>query len=553
MKTLVLTLGHNSSAIFVEDGQVIVGYEEERLSEIKSDSAFPSKAIKIITDSFCSKFDNCVIGHWFTSGVLSDCKYINYDILDTLIPGRHEIYSLKDGFTHHDSHCVAAESFYNIHSKQQLNEGDYAIVADGFGTFGENLTVYKYFEDGLREIVTRVFDYKNSLGLLYQYTTLFLGMKMNNHEYKMLGYEAHIHEVINAKDFETLDMMASHAAGIRFEDLFELGLKDTDPIVNVNALDFVKKQVFANMELVCDHFKLSDDNLYQKRVVISYYVQAIVERVMVELVESLAPKTLLVSGGLFYNVKLNNVLSKRVNQLCILPLAGDQGAGLGIYQHYFGDLKFPRDLSIGHRNLNWQEFEPEHSHIEDNSVIETFGDLGKLLHTATSVLANQGIVNIVLGSMEFGPRALGSTSTIAIPTTENIELINKLNDRTFVMPMAPMMLLSQMRQYATSGFNIVGSNEYMVSTVDVIPEAIEDFPGGIHRYKDVATCRPQLVDDHPIYSRLCKEFGPLINTSFNYHGVPIVFNEQQIIHSHNAQAKNAKGELTVTTLVYVGN
>ena len=38
-KSLLLTLGHNSSAIFIDDNCVI-GYEEERLTGIKADSQF---------------------------------------------------------------------------------------------------------------------------------------------------------------------------------------------------------------------------------------------------------------------------------------------------------------------------------------------------------------------------------------------------------------------------------------------------------------------------------------------------------------------------------
>ena len=41
MKSLLITLGHNSSAIFV-DGDTLIGYEEERLTGIKSDSQFQS-------------------------------------------------------------------------------------------------------------------------------------------------------------------------------------------------------------------------------------------------------------------------------------------------------------------------------------------------------------------------------------------------------------------------------------------------------------------------------------------------------------------------------
>ena len=62
--------------------------------------------------------------------------------------------------------------------------------------------------------------------------------------------------------------------------------------------------------------------------------------------------------------------------------------------------------------------------------------------------------------------------------------------------------------------------------------------GGAHYYpmEDVYTCRPQITTD-PNMAELLEEFGPLINTSFNCHGNPIVFNQDQITQNHKAQRK----------------
>lgn len=548
MKSLVLTLGHNSSAAFVQNGNVVAAYEEERLSEIKSDSAFPYKAIKKITSQFAAQFDNCVVGHWFNAGSLQACKYYDEDFILDLVPDRSEIYSLHSGFTHHDSHLVSSESFYKAHSSEPLKENDYAIVADGFGTFGECLSVYRYQSNGPSVLMHRAFNYENSLGILYQYATLFLGMKMHNHEYKMLGYEAHIHDQLTDADVAKLDDYADAEAQKRVVNMTVVKLNKTDPIVNLNALDECKKVIFSKLQAICDLFNLSDENLYQKRVVISYFVQRVVEQVMIEIVKSLNIKKLLVSGGLFYNVKLNNLISKNCEQLCVLPIAGDQGAGLGVYQHYFGDLKFPKSLELGERDLYENDFDLP---LRSNGQLYVFSDESEFYDAVFEALSDHQIVNVIQPSMEFGPRALGSTSTIAIPTLDNVELINKLNDRTFVMPMAPMMTNEQFKKYATSGHNVIASNQYMVTTVDVNQKAIDDFPGGIHQYKDSATCRPQIVEGS-IYASLCQAFGPLINTSFNYHGVPIVFNAEQIVRSHNAQCDNAPEGFSVTTIVLLG-
>ena len=69
MKVLVLTLGHNASAIVVEDGIILAGYEEERLSGIKADSTFPSMAIKRLKEMYnlAPNISIC-ISHWFLDG-----------------------------------------------------------------------------------------------------------------------------------------------------------------------------------------------------------------------------------------------------------------------------------------------------------------------------------------------------------------------------------------------------------------------------------------------------------------------------------------------------
>ena len=545
MKSLVLTLGHNSSAVLVQDGHVLAAYEEERLSEIKSDSAFPYKAIKAIVYRHGSHFDNCFVGHWFNAGNLTECKYYDEDFILNYVPSRSEIYSLHFWFTHHDSHLLAAQQFYKAHCSDVLKQGDFAIVADGFGTFGECLSIYEYNETGLPTCKNRAFNYSNSLGLLYQYATLFLGMKMHNHEYKMLGYEAHIHEELSEADIAKLEDFADAEAEKRVEKMFVASLSKTDPVVNLNALDECKKVIFDKLRAICVLFDLSDSHIHRKRIVISYFVQRVVEETIVEIVKQLNPNKLIVSGGLFYNVKLNNILSKHCQQICVLPVAGDQGAGLGVYQYYQQDLKWPSTLSLGHRNLQESDF---NLFIEPNGQLLTFEEETEFYDAIFDALQENGFVNVIGLSMEFGPRALGSTTTLALPSYENVKLINKLNDRTFVMPMAPMMTKDQFNKYAKSGKNVIGSNQYMVTTVDVTDEAVNDFPGGIHLYKNGATCRPQIVENS-IFASLCHAFGPLINTSFNYHGVPIVFDAEQIVRSHNAQCKNAPEGVKVSTII----
>jgi len=74
-KNLLLTLGHNSSAILVDGDNVVCGYEEERLSKVKSDSGFPRLAImKCLEENFCKELDTIYISYWNDDFTIFDEK-----------------------------------------------------------------------------------------------------------------------------------------------------------------------------------------------------------------------------------------------------------------------------------------------------------------------------------------------------------------------------------------------------------------------------------------------------------------------------------------------
>lgn len=573
MDALIITLGHNSSAIYVQDGNIVSGYEEERLSEIKSDSAFPSKAIKKITDNGPDKFDMIYVGHWFVMGEFINSKYGQKDYLLKLLKSGSErdIVSVSPKVSHHDTHMASAYAFAGQYGFDLNSEGSAILVADGFGTFSEAISLYKY-SDKLEDFTSvgpmatdgypihkRHFGFQNSLGLLYQYSTAFQKMKMHNHEYKMLGYEAHIYE-LELDQIEKIDYCIGEAVDSRLKELQKIRVNnEMDPIVNVEALQEVRESVYnelTNMLKFCEVPNETDDDLYHVRIACSYYTQNVVEGVILEYVKQNNIKKLVVVGGLFYNVKLNNNLSKIVESFCAMPLAGDQGAGLGLYHIYNRNLKFPKFLDWGVRYDKASDYAK--FNLENNgSKIHVTTSREKALSIVIENIEKYGFVNFVDKSMEFGPRALGFTSTIALPTSQMCQLINQLNNRTDVMPMAPFMLQSQLEERCKGKLNIVGSLEYMITAVDLDADKCSDMPGASHKYlhpisgEVVYTCRPQIVDSNKFLYVLCKKFGPLINTSFNYHGVPIVYNCEQVVKSHDYQVSNAPEGVNVNTVVLV--
>jgi len=558
---LLLTLGHNSSAIAVRDGKVIAGYEEERHERLKSSSIFPlESAIKCINFAKPSKDEENVVfvSHWFDDFEFQTnknekihSKYWNQDYINSLINDYgFKVVSLGEDFTHHDAHAYAATGFYEFHGGE--NYDAMIMVADGFGNKQEVMSLYRltYNNIGLRniELFHRSYGYENSLGMFYQYATSYSGMKENQDEYKFLGYESHIHEVLNDKNFEILQTAANS-----FIDEMIYGLESSiskrvsDPYyIDIDALNKVKKDHYARLDKLVNSLVFTrDDDKFNLRTVIGNFIQTVLEGVATHFVRKHSNGTLIVNGGIFYNVKLNNRLAKECNSFCVMPLAGDQGAAIGHYINNIGDFDFS-NLFWGHRDLKTEVSNIDIKTLPEN--VEIYNTKQEMADRVASLIKDNQIPQVVLGSMEFGPRALCHTTTYAIPFKENVELINTYNKRNTVMPMAPIMLRKNLdyffdkEQYEKT----IGSDGFMILTYDYTIQYCELYSGIMHKYpnEDLYSGRPQVVeDDNSTVSLILKKVEgttkALINTSYNVHGKPIVFSAAHAIDDFKYQLDRA--------------
>ena len=144
---------------------------------------------------------------------------------------------------------------------------------------------------------------------------------------------------------------------------------------------------------------------------------------------------------------------------------------------------------------------------------------------AAESIANDKIIGVFQGRMEFGPRALGNRSILANPTNPDTRLkINStIKNRPPFQPFCPSILEEERERLFESSF----SHKHMAIAFRMKEEYWERLPSAIHID---GTARPQFVEekDNPNYFRLLKElkeltgFGVALNTSFNLHGRTIV-------------------------------
>jgi predicted NodU family carbamoyl transferase len=173
------------------------------------------------------------------------------------------------------------------------------------------------------------------------------------------------------------------------------------------------------------------------------------------------------------------------------------------------------------------------------------------------------IINIISDNAEFGPRALGNTSTICLPTKENSEYINKCNNRVNEMPMAPILLEENLDYffYQNEYSRCLDILKYMIITLKYKKHISNNvnYSGIMHNHPidDYYTGRPQILfkdqKNHILYEtlKMLNDIGvkALINTSFNIHGLKTALFLEHIISDFEYQKKIDNKNKIITIFV----
>lgn len=558
---LLITLGHNSSAIFVDNSQGetnVIGYEQERLSRIKSDSKFPIDAINEIEKNVgYYKMKGCEVrvSHWFNFSMFAGNKYITSKDIDKLKSYEPEsIVEVNDTFTHHDAHAYSVDAFFKFFAKGANRSKQYnTIVIDGFGNNEEVFSIYSSCGNK-PSLMHRAYGYELSLGLYYQFATSFVGMKENRDEYKFLGYESYVEGMLTEEQLTSLYIHASDHTqhftnGLLFASTVPQHSKNE--VIDTSKLNSVKKLFYEKFADVIKAVGVDENDNFTVRVVIAHLIQSVCEATLKNIIEHFNVINLCVAGGVFYNVKLNNHILQCVKgQLCIMPLAGDQGAAIGMY-HKEQD-GFPFDtLCWGKRDF----YGAEKFERNDGGKIRyfSFSKSGKHKRLCIArLIANDikegKLVNVVDCNMEFGPRALGHTSTLFLPSKVNTEFNNAMNKRNEVMPCAPICTRESVyKMFDKEDVDrIIGSDYFMICTHVYTKQYSSLYNGVMHKipFTGHYSGRPQIVQEGFMRAILeevedATDMKCLVNTSFNVHGNPIVFSVKDIVDNFNFQCENA--------------
>ena len=251
-----------------------------------------------------------------------------------------------------------------------------------------------------------------------------------------------------------------------------------------------------------------------------YEIQMAFEECLVDLVEKyydeikLRGSNLVLSGGSAYNVCANQRILERFPDINLYV------------------SEFPHDVQQSHGLLCHQLLK-DHSyeHVKDlvqNTKSTTLLDLEDVggeeidIDEMVKMLKDGKIIGFIQGEIELGARALGNRSILCDPSIRDMkDILNaKVKKREWYRPFGPMCRLEDAPIWFESP--TFENMQFMSFTPKVKEEYREVFPSITHVD---GTARLQTVtkENNPfIYELLTKFETPLLNTSFNVMGKPIL-------------------------------
>jgi carbamoyltransferase len=569
---------HDAAAALLVDGMLVAAAEEERFTRKKHDSGFPDHSI-----NFCLKQAGLTAND-LDYVVFYEKPLVKFErILQTTLstfPKSWGVFresmvtwfdeklwiksKLQTGVgvpankilfvEHHLTHAASAMFCAPF-------EDAAVITIDGVGewtTASTGTATATWNGSGKNHInLSRELRFPHSLGLLYSAFTAYLGFRVNNGEYKVMGmapygepkYMDEVYKVVNVDnnggltlnmDYFSFHHSTQHTFNQKFVDLF--GPRREPESEFFSAITHSKK----------DHPQWSDAAAAanQKYADIAASIQRVTEEIMLKMAHyahrESGSKNLVMAGG----VALNSVANGRVmretpfENVFIQPAAGDSGGAIGAALYvYHVVLGQPRKFTMEH--AYWGAEYPVSQMREavklSGFAYEEFDNEDKMLDQAVDTLLRQKVVAMYRGRFEWGPRALGHRSILADPRRDAMkEIVNtKIKFREPFRPFAPVVLEDRAHEYFTTPRL---DTQYPVRYMLMVSDIPEDKWDKIQAVCHNGTGRLQSVREewNPPYYNIIKKFGEatgvpvLLNTSYNLRGEPIVNTPQEAINTFAA-------------------
>ncbi len=523
----MVTLGlhaftHDSAAALVVDGRLAAFHQEERLSRIKGDGAFPASSIDFcLTDSGLEPKDieRVVLPFrpWVGAGArlayqLRRPRHGFSAALDLMtrgsdnlgLSGRLRALGIRAPIVrtdHHQAHARAAFMASGLESAAILVVDGVAEAWSGASFVAHRLPTPTF------ECRGRI-PFPASLGLIYAAVTEHLGFRHNREEGKVMAMAA-----------EGNDEMIPAIRQICRLDGEKLRIDQA-------CFDFGGHWTTRAFAKTFGPPRRPDEALRPEHFSLARAVQSTIEEITTtlarRLIESSGERRLCLTGGLALNPSLNGAVAAGcgADQVSLLPVGGDAGTAIG------GALAFEADPDWRLTDPFWGS-SPTVAEIDQALAATGLTPAlsgPQVIDRTAQLLAGGAIGGWFRGRSEMGPRALGHRSILADP--RNPDSRRRLNEdvkrREAFQPFAPCVLLEASEEI----FPGLGPSPFMLRTSPVARAWRERIPAVVHTD---GTARPQTVSDGDCsgLADLLKAFADrtglpvLLNTSLNRRGEPL--------------------------------
>lgn len=541
---------HNSAAAILVDGKLIASVEQERISRIKNDNAYPHEAIEevlaiagVTADDvdmmalanlsrweqkpYLDRFFHHVAKAGETDPLIKQYfwkkQFERYRRMLHFRPKPLGVLAQKPMQTveHHLAH--AASAYY---ASPFAQERIGVITLDGVGDFSwGSVWIGEY---GKLQPIEHL-HYLNSIGLLYSAVTIYFGFKASRHEGKVLGLAA----FGNPEPF--LSRLLAHTHTENWNELF-------DPTLARVSLRFGREMGQAVIQDLCAGLSRED-----VAAGLQAYTEQLICRWVQQQVKKLNVTKLALAGGIFANVKLNQRLLAlpEVENIYIHPNMSDGGLPTGAAFEVYSRLHNGLEPQLNQQVYLGTEINRDNALAAIKAHNLSYEEPKNLALSVAKLLAAGKVVARADGKMEYGPRALGNRTVMAPCNDPSInQWLNNKFARTEFMPFAPVILQEYAQDYFPSWQEDHITARYMTITYDVSELAKQNIPAAVHVDN---TARPQVIrrEDNPDYYDIIKEYYTLtgvpsvINTSFNMHEEPIVRTADDAIHAFQAAQLDA--------------
>ncbi|GAA1329767.1 carbamoyltransferase family protein [Saccharothrix algeriensis] len=518
--------GMDSAACLVRDGVIVAAAAEERFTGAKGTGALPREAIAFcLAEAGIGPDDVDLIAHGFDHDRFRRYFHTTPDYFDRVLSNRTVVDALtaigwRDverrfrPVEHHVAH--AASAFHPSGFDDALS-----IVSDGMGEI-VSLSVQRCSPSGIEVLHSQ--GLKTSLGLLYSIFTRFLGYTFNNDEYKVMGLSA----------YGDPRRFAGFFAGFLRHDGGRVHVGWPHDALERGAEGYPKAMAFLERELGVPPRRPADgvDPVHGD---IAAALQARFTAVLTDFTRHWLDRTgldaLCLSGGSFLNCLANESIARipGLRSLFIPPGASDDGTAVGAALHVAGGFRGRYTAYTGPGYSRGEVAEALTTARGGGAAVE-WDDLGftdEYYDRAADDLAADRMIAWFAGRMEFGPRALGNRSILALPNGVDIKarLNHVVKLREGFRPFAPAILAEDYAEVFEN--DPVDPARYMLCTARVRPGQESRVDGAVHLD---GTARVQVVrkeDNEPFWTLLTRVkertgLGCVINTSFNVKDQPII-------------------------------